>query len=122
MTRYFIGIGSNENARENCLKMIQAIEAQFAHVKVSRIVQTKAWGQEAPDYLNAVVCMEANLDIGQLDQWCKAQELKLGRDRTNNRCAADLDILYIVDMDKGEKVSLEKSKAPYFQPLLAELL
>ncbi|OED43620.1 hypothetical protein ACH42_09640 [Endozoicomonas sp. (ex Bugula neritina AB1)] len=120
MTQFLIGIGSNENARENCEQMIAALKERFGEIKVSQIVQTKAHGIDAPDYLNAVACIETDLDANALNQWCKMQEQRLGRDRNQQLCAADLDILLAVN--DGEYVDPNQAKETYLRPLIAELM
>ena len=120
MTRYFIGIGSNENASENCQQMITALKEKFGEIRVSQIVQTRAHGIEAPDYLNAVACIETDLDSDALNHWCKAQELRLGRDRQQLLCSADLDILLAAD--DSEQVNPALAEEEYFRPLIEELV
>lgn len=120
MTRYFIGIGSNDNALENCQQMISALQGAFDHVRVSRIVQTEAWGVDAPDYMNAVACIETDLDSEALNRWCKAEEQRLGRIRQQKLCTADLDIL--MEVRDGELVNLEQVQETYFRPLIVELI
>ena len=120
MTRYFIGIGSNENAQENCQQMITALKEQFGDIQLSRVVQTQAYGLEAPDYLNAVACIETEMDAEALNRWCKTQEQKLGRNRQKILCSADLDILLVVDAD--ETVNPAQAEDEYFRPLIAELV
>ncbi|UYM14226.1 2-amino-4-hydroxy-6-hydroxymethyldihydropteridine diphosphokinase [Endozoicomonas euniceicola] len=111
MNRYFVGIGSNENAVHNCTAMIRAIRSAFRQVCVSSIVQTPAYGVDAPHYLNAVVSFEALLSIPELYDWCKKLETQLGRIRTRNGiCQADLDIL-----QPGHVSEV------YYQPLVLQL-
>ena len=120
MTRYFIGIGSNENASENCQQMIAALKDAFGDIRVSQVVQTKAYGIDAPDYLNAVACIETELDSDALNRWCKSQEQRLGRDRQQRLCSADLDIL--LSADEGETINPASAEDEYFRPLIAELI
>lgn len=111
MTRYFVGIGSNENAVHNCTAMIRAIRFAFRQVCVSSIVQTPAYGVDAPHYLNAVVSFEASLSIPELYGWCKKLERQLGRTRNQNGvCQADLDILQPGNVSEV-----------FFQPLVLQL-
>lgn len=111
MTRYFVGIGSNFNAVENCTAMIKAIVSAFQKVCVSTVVRTPAFGVEAPDYLNAVVSFESSLEAGDIQLWCKTLETGLGRTRkADGICQADLDIL------EPDNVS-----EAFFQPLMLQL-
>ena len=120
MTRYFIGIGSNHNADTNCRLMMQALQDTFDDVQFSRVHRTPAYGIEAPDYLNAVACFESEISQSSLNQWCKALENRLGRDRQQLLCCADLDILLAIDSE--EAVELDAIEDIYFRPLVNELL
>ncbi|AMO58177.1 hypothetical protein GZ77_20820 [Endozoicomonas montiporae] len=111
MTRYFVGIGSNEKAVQNCAAMIRAVCSTFQSVCVSSVVRTPACGVDAPNYLNAVVSFEASLSLSELHRWCKALEKQLGRTRNRKGvCEADLDIL-----EPGQV-----SEA-FFQPLILQV-
>lgn len=120
MTRYFVGIGSNDNAEKNCELMIQALKNKFGNVLVSQLIRTPAVGIEAPDYFNAVACFESAIKPDELNRWCKKFEHQLGRDRQQALCCADLDILLAVDGDAA--VSTDLVEEVYFRPLIRELI
>ena len=114
MTRYYVGIGSNENAEENCVAMINAVRTTFQKVAVSSVVRSAAFGHEkgVPDYINAVLRFDSDMTPGQLQSWCKTLEQKLGRTRASDGlCQADLDVL--------EPGLVEE---PFFQPLVGQLI
>ncbi|MGI9276719.1 MAG: 2-amino-4-hydroxy-6-hydroxymethyldihydropteridine diphosphokinase [Endozoicomonas sp.] len=123
MTCYFLGIGSNDDAENNCRLMIEAIRKTFDDVRLSRVICTEAHGEDhdgAPDYYNAVACFESDWQSGQLNDWCKTVEQRLGRVRGSSLCRADLDILLAVDeMSKASTAAIEDI---YFRPLVQELL
>ncbi|WP_419833581.1 2-amino-4-hydroxy-6-hydroxymethyldihydropteridine diphosphokinase [Endozoicomonas atrinae] len=124
MTVFVLGIGSNVNAEYQCHQMIAALEQQFGEVRVSELVRTKAVGLKAPDYMNGVVCLESDMSADALQQWCKILEGKLGRDREQSLCAADIDLLLTVNPAEGlliEKL-VNQVEEPWFRPLVAELL
>lgn len=120
MTQYFIGIGSNDQADESCRLMIAALRNQFDDVQVSKLVRTPAHGIEAPDYLNGVACFDSSMTAEALNLWCKALELRLGRDRRQALCRADLDILLVVD--NNDQIQPDSVDEVYFRPLINELL
>ena len=123
MTCYFLGIGSNDDAENNCRLMIEAIRETFDDVRLSRVICTEAHGEAhdgAPDYYNAVACFESGWSPDRLNDWCKIVEQKLGRVRGSNLCRADLDILLVVD-DRSD-ASISDIDDIYFRPLVQELL
>ncbi len=97
MTFCFIGIGSNENPEYHCQKMVEALRQRFGRIWVSSLKKTAAHGVKAADYVNGVVCFEANVDPYALKVWCRKLESQLGRVRGGTECTADLDILFLVD-------------------------
>lgn len=99
MQRFLLGIGSNDNsagvtAYQRCEQIIAELQQTFAVVVMSELINTVAVGNMAPDYVNGVVCVAANIDAVTLKQWCKQVEDKLGRVRKQPICTADIDILY----------------------------
>lgn len=124
MTVYFLGIGSNVNAEQQCRRMISTIDVAFGPIKASELVITKAVGIDAPDYVNGVVYFESDTSIGELKQWCKALEKRLGRDRGHNLCAADIDLLLSLDRDNPQPMEalISQINEPWFRPLLSSLL
>ena len=123
MTRYFIGIGSNDQADRNCRLMMESLQNTFENVQFSQLTRTKAVGIEAPDYLNAVACFESDMTTDALNRWCKQLENQLGRDRQQTLCCADLDILLAIEGDDPlEPEDVERVEDCYFRPLMSELL
>ncbi|KEI73156.1 2-amino-4-hydroxy-6-hydroxymethyldihydropteridine diphosphokinase [Endozoicomonas elysicola] len=124
MTVYVLGIGSNLNAEYKCRQMIASIKQAFDKVRVSELVTTKAIGVEGPDYMNGVVCFESDIHVEALLLWCKALEKQLGRDRNQNLCAADIDLLLAFDCtgEQPTEDSVNQIKEPWFRPLVVGLL
>ena len=125
MTIYVLGIGTNVNAQHQCRRILDRIQQTFGEVWVSELVTTKAIGIDAPDYVNGVVCFESDIDPQTLLKQCKALEQQLGRDRSQKLCAADIDLLLILDrLDDGltEDDIVSQIEEPWFRPLVASLL
>lgn len=120
MTFCFIGIGSNEKPHYHCQKMIEALIHRFGPVQVSRLEMAPALGAPAADYLNGVVCFEADISAAELKSWCRQQEQQLGRVRGDPCCVADLDILLLVDAWPAP-ASLPPVDS-YYRQLLIELV
>lgn len=98
MIRAAVGVGSNlGDAQANVLRAIDALSGIGDLVARSRLYRTKAWGlMEQPDFCNAVVLVETELDPRGLLSALKRLEQDLGRvpgERWGPR-AIDLDILY----------------------------
>ncbi|MDR0805161.1 MAG: 2-amino-4-hydroxy-6-hydroxymethyldihydropteridine diphosphokinase [Enterobacteriaceae bacterium] len=100
MTQVFIALGSNLN--QPLAQVEAALNAirQIPHTRLincSRFYRTKPLGpQDQPDYLNAVVELETELEPEQLLNATQAIELNQGRVRKEERWGArtlDLDIL-----------------------------
>ncbi|KEQ16963.1 2-amino-4-hydroxy-6-hydroxymethyldihydropteridine diphosphokinase [Endozoicomonas numazuensis] len=119
MTLFYIGVGSNDEAENNCQQMIQALRQQFGTVLVSSLIQTTAEGVDAADYYNSVVCFESEASSIAINQWCKQVEDRLGRIRGSLQCRADLDILQAVEDVRDVKVSAIEEI--YYRPLVKQL-
>ncbi|MDB2384452.1 2-amino-4-hydroxy-6-hydroxymethyldihydropteridine diphosphokinase [Endozoicomonas sp.] len=92
-----IGMGSNEQPEYHCRLMIEALRQTFGDIQVSDLCKTPALGVKAADYINAVVAFRAEITYPALRGWCRSLEAKLGRERGQVKCCADLDILYCAD-------------------------
>ncbi|MGI9280272.1 MAG: 2-amino-4-hydroxy-6-hydroxymethyldihydropteridine diphosphokinase [Endozoicomonas sp.] len=119
MTLFYIGVGSNDEAEQNCRQMIQALRQQFGSLLVSSLIQTSAEGVEAADYYNAVVCFESEASPSSINQWCKQIEDQLGRVRGSLQCRADLDILQVAEGAMDVKISAIEEV--YYRPLVKQL-
>ncbi len=98
MTRVFIGVGSNIAPEANIKAAIRLLAAKARLVNISTFYRTPAEGRpEQPDYLNGVVEIETSLPpLALKREALRAIELRLGRQRTQDKFAArpiDLDIL-----------------------------
>jgi len=99
--------------------MVEALEERFGEILLSQMVWTEAVGIKAPDYLNAVASIDTDMDSKALKQWCLEQERRLGRDRKNHLCKADLDILMV--LSDHETADPSKTDELYYRPLIAEI-
>lgn len=115
----YISLGSNLGDKK---RNIQAALAQLAAVeqveviKSSSLYRTKAWGYTAqPDFINAVVLAETELQPLALLQILQQIEIKLGRrhDRKWGPRSIDLDIL-LWDQDIIDRPDL-KVPHPYMR-------
>lgn len=101
----FIGLGSNlENPGQQLAEAVRNLRQvpQTRFVRVSSIYQTRPLGpQGQPDYLNAVACLDTELEPDELLDQLQAIEAEQGRQRDGQRWGArtlDLDILLYDDL------------------------
>ena len=103
--RAYLGLGSNVGDR---LGMLRAAGPALARhgvevVSTSSVYETAAQGEvlDQPDFLNACVAVETDLDLEQLLEACKAVERELGRTPGEARHAPrpiDVDLLLASDL------------------------
>jgi 2-amino-4-hydroxy-6-hydroxymethyldihydropteridine diphosphokinase len=111
--RAAIGIGSNVgDARANVERAIAALAAAGTVAARSGLYRTKAWGETAqPDFINAAVLLETELQPFALLHELKAIEARLGRVPTYRwgPRIIDLDILTYGD----ERIETEELTIPH---------
>ena len=131
-------LGSNLGDRErNVRSALNLLDiALGVHYKaISPLVETKACGFEAPDFLNCVVKYETTRQPFPLLKICKTVERNLGRDESpeydenGNRIyhdrTIDIDILYYGNRRiEGETLTIPHPQVetrPFVRELLAKL-
>ncbi len=95
MPRVFLGIGSNHRAEEHLSAALDSLLLQFHDLALSPVFESEAKGGGAP-YLNLVAAIETELKPGELRDWIKALETKLGRRRPSlpeGAVSIDIDLL-----------------------------
>ncbi len=99
MSRVFLSLGSNQGNRIRALeKALEALEREAGKIiRCSSFYETRAWGFDAPDFLNAVVEIETTFSPGKLLQLIQEIERQSGRKRLPSGEYAsrplDIDIL-----------------------------
>lgn len=107
MTNVLIAVGSNEGKESN---IPAAVDLLDAHPQIHVLAQSPAFATPAigpdglpapqPEFHNAALLVETDLDPGSLQTALRAVEHQLGRVRTADKFAArpiDLDIAYYGD-------------------------
>jgi 2-amino-4-hydroxy-6-hydroxymethyldihydropteridine diphosphokinase len=104
--RGFLGLGSNVGDRlANLRAAIDALDARNIRVtRRSSVYETEPQGEvtDQPDFLNAVVEVEAELAPEELLDECKAVERELGRTAGGVRHGPrpiDVDLLLLADLE-----------------------
>ena len=106
MTRAFLGLGSNLGDRlENLQRAVALLGERNASVlRSSRVYETEPVGPDQPDFLNAVVEVETDLDPRGLLETCLQVEWAMGRvrhERWGPR-VIDVDVLTYDDREIHE--------------------
>ena len=99
----YISIGSNLGSKlQNIQEAIFLLNKEVGDIiATSRVYQSKSWGFEADDFLNAVISLETKLAPKTVLQKALIIENKLGRTRTNlqgyQSRKIDIDLIYYND-------------------------
>ena len=123
----YLALGSNlGDRRENILEAVRRLDSRFGpYVSFSRLYESKASGFDGPDFLNAAVCYDLDLEPLQILRACQEVEIQMGRPRHGietdgegrriyHSRIIDIDILLIGD----ETVDTPELKVPH--PLMKE--
>jgi len=82
----FLSLGSNQGDRKfNLDHAIELLGTKLGHqpAAISDYIETKSWGFEAPDFLNAAVAFEIEDPDGfEILRICKEIERQMGREET----------------------------------------
>ena len=103
MTTTYISLGCNQGVRiENLHKAMLEIQKKVGTIKrASSIYETPAWGFEAPDFLNACLCVHTELSAEELLTQLLEIEISMGRVRSSElkytSRSIDLDVLFYAD-------------------------
>ena len=101
MGRALLSLGSNIAPEANLRAALDALRARFGAVRASTVYRFPAVGFDGPDFLNAAVVIESDLDPYALNAWLHALEDAHGRDRSGPRFGdrpLDIDIVFYDDL------------------------
>jgi 2-amino-4-hydroxy-6-hydroxymethyldihydropteridine diphosphokinase len=93
----YLSLGSNQDALEHLPRALEELRARFGALRVSPLYRTPAVGFEGPDFYNAAVALESELEPVELDAWLHALEDAHGRRRDVPRFSnrpLDIDIVF----------------------------
>lgn len=97
MNEVIIGVGSNINPEENIIKTREELNKISEIIRESKFIYTKPLNfLNQPDYLNGAFLILTNLSISELKEKLLKIEIKLGREKGENKDAPrtiDLDII-----------------------------
>jgi 2-amino-4-hydroxy-6-hydroxymethyldihydropteridine diphosphokinase len=97
----YLSLGSNIEPEKNLRMAVAALRARFGAVQVSPVYRTRSVGFVGPDFLNAIVVVQSDINPFALHKWLHRLEETQGRDRRDaaysNR-PLDIDIIYFGDL------------------------
>lgn len=97
----YISIGSNIDRGRNVCAALDALSGWFGELSISPVYESEAVGFDGAPFLNLVVCVKADLPVGELSRQFKQLEAENGRRPGGLKFAAktlDLDILTYGDV------------------------
>lgn len=129
MKEVYFSIGSNQGDRlaklNAAVEMLEQRLGKGSLLRRSSVIETKAWGFEAPDFLNCAVCLRSDKQPLEILRICKEIESALGRTPAAPQYDADGKRIYHdrpIDIDillyGDEKVELPELRIPH--PLMRE--
>jgi 2-amino-4-hydroxy-6-hydroxymethyldihydropteridine diphosphokinase len=101
MGKAYLSLGSNVEAETNLASAVSVLRARFGALVLSPVYRTTAIGFDGPDFLNAAVILDSDLDVYALNDWLHALEDAHGRDRSGPRFGdrpLDIDIVFYDDL------------------------
>ena len=93
----YLSLGSNQHALDHLPRALAELRTRFGELRVSPLYRTPAVGFEGPDFYNAAVVLESDLEPVELDAWLHALEDAHGRRRDVPRFSdrpLDIDIVF----------------------------
>lgn len=111
--KVYFSLGSNVGGRQKYLSdAVDSLKQQISELEVSSFYQTEPWGnKDQPYFLN--ICVSGNTDLspGELLEFIKSVESKLGRKHTEKwgPREIDIDILFY----GSELIELPDIKIPH---------
>lgn len=114
MSTVYLSIGSNINPYPNMLNCKTELNKHFNQTTWSPVYSSPAVGMEGDDFLNAVVKVETNHSIDEVQTICDDIERKQGRVRTSNKFSSrtmDIDmLLYDNEIIENKKLQLPRAE------------
>lgn len=97
----YLSLGSNIDPATNLRSALRALRARFGEIVASPVYRIPAVGFDGPDFLNAAVIIDSDLDPFSLVAWLQGLERAHGRLRghvKNSDRTLDMDIVYFDDV------------------------
>lgn len=80
MTRVVVSIGSNIEREHHVRRCLDALDADFTTLRISRVFESEPVGfEDGRNFYNLVAAFDSQASVGELQAWCKRLEFAHGR-------------------------------------------
>ncbi|WP_129140601.1 2-amino-4-hydroxy-6-hydroxymethyldihydropteridine diphosphokinase [Modicisalibacter coralii] len=130
MVRVVVSIGSNIERTHHVRRCLDALAADFADLRVSRVFESEPVGfEDGRNFYNLVAAFSSDASVGELQAWCKRLEFAHGRRPDSPKFSPrrlDVDLLTVGEqrglIDGVELPRAEITANAFVLQPLAELL
>ncbi|MBZ9540122.1 2-amino-4-hydroxy-6-hydroxymethyldihydropteridine diphosphokinase [Modicisalibacter tunisiensis] len=102
MTRVVVSIGSNIEREHHVRHCLDALDAAFANLRLSRVFESVPVGfEDGRNFYNLVAAFDSTATVGELQAWCKRLEFAHGRRPDSPKYSArrlDVDLLTVGEL------------------------
>lgn len=117
MSRVYLSLGSNIDARNNIRRGINALNERFGDMQLSPIVESEPVGFIGDPFINLMTVLETELPIEELSQQFRQMEYEFGREDNAPKFSGrtlDIDIV-LVDQLEGQHFGLTLPRKDLFE-------
>ena len=117
MSRVYLSLGSNINARENIKAGINTLNQRFGPLELSPIIESEPVGFVGNSFINLIAVLETRLPIPQLSQQLRQLEYDFGREDNAPKFSGrtlDIDIV-LIDQLQGDYFGLNLPRQDLFE-------
>ncbi|WP_086480705.1 2-amino-4-hydroxy-6-hydroxymethyldihydropteridine diphosphokinase [Oceanospirillum sanctuarii] len=117
MSRVYLSLGSNIDARSNIKAGIEALNARFGEMQLSPVVESEPVGFVGDPFINLMTVLETELPIPELSKQLRQMEYDFGREDNAPKFSGrtlDIDIV-MVDQLHGEHFDIRLPRKDLFE-------
>ncbi len=117
MSRVYLSLGSNIDARSNIRSGIEALNARFGEMELSPVVESEPVGFIGDPFINLMTVLETSLPIPELSRQFRQMEYDFGREDNAPKFSGrtlDIDIV-MVDQLHGEHFGIQLPRKDLFE-------
>jgi len=102
MTRVVVSIGSNIERERHVRHCLDALDADFTGLSISRVFESEPVGfEDGRNFYNLVAAFDSHASVGELQAWCKRLEFAHGRRANSPKFSPrrlDIDLLTVGEL------------------------